>query len=65
MQDKKNDTKKEFIIRISWYDSWRNFKFKEHIFPALPIAETFKRRYKLKTGERIELYSRLIDTVST
>lgn len=65
MQDKKNDTKKEFVIRISWYDSRRNFKFKEHIFPTLPIAETFKRQYKLKTGERIELYSRLIDTVST
>ncbi|CYU83470.1 Uncharacterised protein [Streptococcus suis] len=49
---------KEFVIRISWYDNRRNFKFKEHIFPTLSIAKMFKRWYRLERGERIELYSR-------
>lgn len=54
----------EFIVRISWYDNRRNFKFKERIFPTLPLAEMFKKRYQLKAGERIELYSREINLLS-
>ncbi|MCQ8264808.1 hypothetical protein NF419_02560 [Streptococcus suis] len=54
----------EYIVRISWYDNRRNFKFKEHIFPTSSIAKVFKKRYQLEAGERIELYSRELGLVS-